>query len=471
LYTFFFLLVFTFFACLVLTPVVRGFSIRLGWVDQPGERKIHSRPIPRTGGIAILAACAIALWVLSFLPSKASLLVSSDIGLLYQLAPGVIFIALVGLLDDVRNLRPWIKLSGQAIASLIVWTMGVSLNTVAGVAIPDSLSCPITVLWLLACTNSFNLIDGLDGLATGLGLFATVTVCIASFQQNNLLLMLATAPLAGALLGFLRYNFNPATIFLGDSGSMMIGFTLGCFGAIWTQKAATLLGLVAPIMALSIPFADTLIAIARRLLRGAPVFAADRHHIHHVLLSKGLTPRQAVLILYGVCGLGAAFSLLQNAFSQRFGWAILALFLGVSCLGISRLGYREFSLAGKLTLGGALQELVRSNLALQNLQVALTTATTREERWDMLCSSAGEYGIQALEWGRGNETRNWSSSDHGSNMLAGTEPRWAAVVPIGKETMRVAFGNARTHSQHIPVEVFAAIQAAFGPDSQKRPVL
>src|SRR5437764_1589081 len=136
-----------------------------------------------------------------------------------------------------------------------------------------------------------NLIDGLDGLASGIGLFASATALLAALLQNNIALAYATVPLVGCLLGFLRFNFNPATIFLGDCGSLFIGFLLGCYGVLWSQKSATILGMTAPLMALSIPLLDTTIAIIRRFVRQQPIFSGDRDHIHHRLLDRGLTPR------------------------------------------------------------------------------------------------------------------------------------------------------------------------------------
>ena len=153
------------------------------------------------------------------------------------------------------------------------------------------LSLPLTLLWLVGCANAFNLIDGIDGLATGAGLFATVTILIGALLSNNVPLALATVPLAGALLGFLRYNFNPASIFLGDSGSLTIGFLLGCYGVLWSQKGATMLGMTAPLMALAVPLLDTGLAVARRFLRHQPIMSGDAAHIHHRLLARGLTPK------------------------------------------------------------------------------------------------------------------------------------------------------------------------------------
>src|SRR5439155_4205751 len=140
-------------------------------------------------------------------------------------------------------------------------------------------SLPVTLFWLVLCTNAFNLIDGVDGLAAGLGLFATLTMLVAALAQNNVALAVATAPLAGCLLGFLRYNFNPASVFLGDSGSLLIGFLLGCYGVIWSQKSVTMLGMAAPAMVLAFPLLEVALSVARRFLHNEPIFAGDRGHI------------------------------------------------------------------------------------------------------------------------------------------------------------------------------------------------
>ena len=163
----------------------------------------------------------------------------------------------LGLLDDLVGLNAWQKLLGQVVARCLAYCGGVHVTGVAGYAAPGWSTPADHVLWLVACTNAFNLIDGMDGLAAGVGLFATFTTLAAALLQGNVALALATAPLVGALLAFLRYNFNPASIFLGDCGSLTIGFLLGCFGAIWSQKSATLLGMTAPLMALAVPLLDT----------------------------------------------------------------------------------------------------------------------------------------------------------------------------------------------------------------------
>jgi UDP-GlcNAc:undecaprenyl-phosphate GlcNAc-1-phosphate transferase len=208
---------------------------------------------------------------------------------------------------------------------------------------------------------------------------------------------MATFPLAGCLLGFLCYNFNPATIFLGDSGSMVIGFLLGCYGVLWTQKSATLLSMVAPLMALSLPLLDVTLCIIRRALRNQPIFQADRGHIHHRLLDKGLTPRRAVLILYGVCGLGASLALLQSVLHARFTAVVLLVFLAATWFGIRRLGYSEFTLARRLLFGGDFQRTVDTQLHLHRFEQAVQSAQTLAECWDAVREAAGRLGFFHVE--------------------------------------------------------------------------
>ena len=182
---------------------------------------------------------------------------------------------IIGILDDLIGIEPWHKLIGQIIAGGLAYWAGIHVQGFGGYNLGPWWSIPLTILWLVGCTNAINLIDGIDGLATGVALFATCTTLIAALLQHNLALALAVVPLAGCLLGFLRYNFNPATIFLGDSGSLFIGFLLGYFSVLWSQKAATMLGMTAPLIALSVPLLDTGLAIFRRFLRRQPIFGAD----------------------------------------------------------------------------------------------------------------------------------------------------------------------------------------------------
>jgi len=232
----------------------------------------------------------------------------------------------------------------------------------------------------------------------------------------------ATLPLAGALLGFLCYNFNPATIFLGDSGALLIGYLLGCYAVIWQNKSATLLGMTAPLMALSIPLLDVALAIVRRFLRKQPIFTADRGHIHHQLLDRGLTPRRVVLVLYGLCGLAAAFSLLQGVV-HSFAGALLVLFGIFVLLGIQYLGYAEFDLAGRLLFSGEFRRTVSAQLDLRKFRAALAAAGTPAACWEVVREGCAKFGFQHVRLRLAGEVYGYSVEE---TEVAG----WTLRVPL-----------------------------------------
>jgi UDP-GlcNAc:undecaprenyl-phosphate GlcNAc-1-phosphate transferase len=354
---------------------------------------------------------------------------AQQLTLVWRLLPGAALAFAIGLLDDLFNLRAWIKLLGQVAAAGLACVGGVRIVSIGGTPTDAWWSIPLTILWLLACMNAFNLVDGLDGLAVGVGLCATLTVFTAAMMQHNMVLAVATFPLAGALLAFLCYNFNPATIFLGDSGSLLIGFLLGCYAAIWSNKSATLLGMTAPLMALSIPLLDVALAIVRRFLRRQPIFAADRGHIHHRLLDRGFTPRRVVLMLYGLCGLAAAFSLLQGVM-HSFSGSLLLLFGIFVLLGIQYLGYAEFDLAGRLLFGGDFQRSVSAQLELRKFRAALAAAGTPAACWETIREACGKFGFQQARLCLAGEVFEYSADDSGA-------PGWTVRVPLANEDYAV----------------------------------
>jgi UDP-GlcNAc:undecaprenyl-phosphate GlcNAc-1-phosphate transferase len=360
MYSLLFLTIVSFLLALFLTPFVRNRAQAWGLVDQPDQaRKLHSTPIPRLGGVAIVLSYLAAFALLFTTPLQAVSLIEGGLPLALRVAPAMAIIFAIGLWDDIRSLRPWQKFSGQILAATVAYFAGVHVQGFGGYHFPDYLNLPATIFWLVLCTNAVNLIDGVDGLATGIGVFATSTTLLAALLQNNMDLALAVAPLLGCLLGFLRYNFNPATIFLGDSGSLSIGFMLGCCSIIWSQKSATILGMTAPLLALAIPLLDTTLAVGRRFLRGKPLFTADRGHIHHRLLDHGLSPRRVALVIYGICGIFATFAILMmNANMQGL---IIILFCGVAWIGIQHLGYVEFGVAGRMFVEGAFRRVIESS--------------------------------------------------------------------------------------------------------------
>jgi UDP-GlcNAc:undecaprenyl-phosphate GlcNAc-1-phosphate transferase len=253
----------------------------------------------------------------------------------------------------------------------------------------------VTVIWLVACTNAVNLIDGLDGLAAGIALMATMTTLAASLISGHIELTIATAPLAGALIGFLVFNFNPASIFLGDSGSLVLGFLLGCYSVLWSSKSATLVGMAAPIIALSVPLLDTTLAIARRFLRAQPIFQPDRAHIHHRLLARGLTHRRTVLVLYLAAGIAGIFSL--GLLWARNYWeaVILVSFACAAMYGVRELSYAEFDAARRVLLRGGLRREINAELAVQNFEAGLQAAATPHDCWAIVERVSHECGFRA----------------------------------------------------------------------------
>jgi UDP-GlcNAc:undecaprenyl-phosphate GlcNAc-1-phosphate transferase len=411
-----------FLIALVLTPIIRDIFRAYNVVDRPGRRKVHAFPIPRVGGIAIAVAYTAAF--VSFSDFSNSL--PAHDSPLWKLLPGAVMIFLTGLIDDFFNLRPAYKLAGQIAAGAIVFYNGLRIEEVAGLSLPIWLSLPLTILWLLLCSNAFNLIDGLDGLCAGMGFVATLALFAAALIEHDAALAHATLPLAGALLGFLCYNFNPATVFMGDSGALLIGFLLGAYGMIWTDKTATLLSVTVPLLALSIPLLEVSLSILRRFLRRQPIFSADRGHIHHRLLDLGLSPRTAVLFLYLFGMVAASFALLlSHPLWGGFQGILIVLFGLIAWAGIWRLRYAEFEVAGRLLFGGEFQRALGAKVRTAQLAAALQRCRTEEEWWSALLNAARDAGCIRLCW----------SGAHGNreHVLAPGPAAWSFRVILSEQ--------------------------------------
>ncbi len=300
---------------LVVTPIVRHYAHRLQLLDEPGGRKIHLVAIPRLGGVAMFVAFGVAIG-LAFLASPG---LGSDASVRPDRLPAILIAAsllfIVGVVDDVRGMRALVKLVFQIVAALIVWAMGLSIDRLHfpwGMIELGVLALPVTVLWIVGVINAVNLIDGLDGLAsavvlTGLGAFGLIA---ASTGMTPVLPVVAAT--MGAAIGFLAYNLHPASIIMGDTGAMFLGFVVAAIGISLTQDSVTPQAPWVPIIALGVPILDTAWAVVRRTARGEPFFRADRGHIHHQLLRIGFSQRDAMLSLTAVSG----------------GLAILAVVLG-----------------------------------------------------------------------------------------------------------------------------------------------
>jgi UDP-GlcNAc:undecaprenyl-phosphate/decaprenyl-phosphate GlcNAc-1-phosphate transferase len=332
----------------VLTRFVRDFAFRRGWVSMPSqERHMHRFPLPRLGGVAICFAFLTTQVLVALLTRWVPRLGATvPLRPIARILIPAFLIFLLGVYDDVRCARPWLKFVVQGIAGAILFLGGLRILSLplvfgerhfSGVA-----GLLLTILWVIGITNAFNLIDGLDGLAAGSALFSTLVVFIVALVSHSSWLALSTIVLAGAILGFLRFNFNPATIFLGDSGSLFIGFLLSAFALQGATKAPTVVAVAIPVVSFGLPILETGISILRRLISGRPVFTGDREHIHHKLLDRGLSHRQVVIVLYGVSGLFALLSLfLLWPTGSTLGLVLAVVGCGV-WIGIQHLGYLEF---------------------------------------------------------------------------------------------------------------------------------
>jgi UDP-GlcNAc:undecaprenyl-phosphate GlcNAc-1-phosphate transferase len=287
------------------TPLVRLVGRRLGIVSRPGGRHVHQGAIPRIGGVAIFAGFAAALavrWAGETWWGWHPALTTEGAPVAGALiAPAVMFA--VGLLDDVIDLKPGQKLFGQLLAAGIAIAGGVTISHVSdpfsgGLILLGLLSIPVTLFWMVGFANVINLMDGLDGLAAGITAIAAVSLLFLAVQANQPLAAVFAAGLVGACLGFLRFNFNPASIFMGDSGALFLGFVLACISLLGVMKSVAAITLVVPLLIIGVPVFDTFSAIVRRRRHGRPIQEADSGHIHHRLLGRGFTQRQTVVIIY-----------------------------------------------------------------------------------------------------------------------------------------------------------------------------
>ena len=309
---------------LLVTPQVIKLAFYWGALDEPDQRKVHQKIMPRLGGLAVYISFVVGILLMQDLTPPI-------IGLL----TGATMIVLLGIVDDIKGISPRVKLLGQVLAAFSVLPFGISVNFITNPINGDILhlgywSIPVTVFWLVAVTNAVNLIDGLDGLAGGTSFIASVTLAVVSWTQGQMQIVMMALILAASLLGFLRYNFNPAKIFLGDTGSMMLGFSLSAMSVMGLTKSATAISVIIPLVILGIPLMDTTFAVVRRYHMHRPIFQADKDHLHHRLLALGLSHKQAVLAIYGVnviLGLSAIILTLITTNQAIFVLIVLAVLI------------------------------------------------------------------------------------------------------------------------------------------------
>ena len=346
-----FILSSSFFISYFTTPLIRQQvlkrkslrNVRKRAIDKPDSRKIHKRVITRLGGLAIYAAFFIVIGITYLLKRDFARNFSPEFAGLFA---GGTIILILGIYDDLKGTNAWIKFSFQIVAALVVIQFGFKIDLITnpfGEVIKTGWAAiPVTVIWIVAITNTINLIDGLDGLAAGVSAIVSLTLFLTGMYVGNVVLAVLTAALAGSTLGFLRYNFSPAKIFMGDTGSLFLGFTLAVIAIEGTQKSAATVAIFIPIIAMGLPIIDTLLAVIRRLLKGVHIFRADNEHIHHQLLKIGLSHRRVVLILYMVTVLLGIIAFVFTALKNEYIAVILFVIGIIVYVGIRKLGFIEF---------------------------------------------------------------------------------------------------------------------------------
>jgi UDP-GlcNAc:undecaprenyl-phosphate/decaprenyl-phosphate GlcNAc-1-phosphate transferase len=388
----------------VATRQVRDMATRRGWVSRPQDgRHVHDSPLPRLGGVAIFLAFSLSLMLWLFLalvfPRRLQGFVPTTLLRIY--VPACLIFCL-GIYDDLHGAGPYLKFTTQAIAAVMLFAGGMRILDLPVLfgqhTFPWFIGLPVTVLWVVAITNAFNLIDGLDGLAAGSALFSTLVFFVVALVNHSWLGSLMSVALAGAILGFLRFNFNPATIFLGDSGSLFIGFLLSALALAGAQKAPTFVAVAIPVVSFGLPILETALSILRRLIGGRPVFTADREHIHHKLLKMGFSHRQVVIVLYAVSAVFALLSLfLLWPTGSTLGLVLAVVGTGI-WLGVQHLNYPEFGELRRVAQRTIDQrQIVINNLAVRRAVEELKLASDFAQVRSILTAAFETNDFDAFE--------------------------------------------------------------------------
>lgn len=339
-----------FITAFVITPYTIRLAKKVGAVDIPNDRRVNKKPMPRLGGLAVIAGFLVSviyLVISASIEGKINLLEDNLNIKLLGILGGMLVLGIVCYIDDVKDIKPLVKLAGQVAAAVIVASSGVLIDNFTipfkenSFVLNEVFSFILTVGWIVGITNAINLIDGLDGLSSGITLISCLSlVVVFALNESPLIAIILITALAGAIVGFLPYNFNPAKTFIGDVGSNFMGFALAIISILGVAKTYTAIVLIAPIMILALPIFDTIWAIIRRIVKSKSikgVFKADRGHLHHRLMAKGYTQKQSVLILYGATAtLGmTAIILLDSGIWKAASFELLVI-------AIVAIGYRDF---------------------------------------------------------------------------------------------------------------------------------
>lgn len=406
-----------FVATYLLVPLVRRLALRLGAFDPPSDRRVHQRRVPTLGGLAVALPVYAGVGLLYLWPNVISQEFFACLPNVLALLLGGVFILSMGVYDDLRGASASVKLPPQILAGLVVCAVSGAIGSISlplvGEVELGLAAVPITVFWIVAVTNAFNLIDGVDGLAAGVGILVCGVNFFIAHMHGHVEMMVFAAIMTGALLAFLRFNFHPATIFLGDTGSLFIGFTIAVMSLHSSMKAPTTVLMLVPICVLGYPLLDTCLAVLRRSLKGTPIFLSDRSHIHHKLLANGFGHRATSAVAYGLTILFTGIAILHIYGRHRTSGMLLALVLIVLAAMFKTFGYGEFV---RKRLNLALRRKYRIySLLEKTASLKMQDAKNVEELWDVVCYVAKEFDLCNVRLRiDGTAEENWDSPTAGA---------------------------------------------------------
>lgn len=459
------------FSALIITPLIRRLCNRFKLLDVPADgRRVHTNAIPRLGGVAIFLSLMLALASLLLVSNLLTETLAYYRPMFFKVLVPACLVLLLGVYDDLRGTNAIVKFVGLGlIASLFYWLGGrieyLAVPFIGTVHFPPVIGFVLTVFWLMAISNAFNLIDGIDGLATGAALFSSLVILGVALAGGHYVMIVVTIGLCGALAGFLRYNFNPASIFLGDSGALFIGFLLAALSLMGAQKATTTIAVITPMLAFGLPVVDTTVTMARRLIGGRPLFQGDGEHIHHMLLARGWSQRRVALILYLVCAVFGLLAALSTKTSSPVTGFVLFVITAVAIVTVGQLRYHEVDelRAGVKRTVGDRRNRVANNIRVRRAGLALSKATTLNHLFEAISnmlefeqfayanvqlgrpghSNSAERAfnateqrppLQQIEFSNGRIGWSWKRKGVDENDVIGSSNYWCFRLPLSTET-------------------------------------
>lgn len=469
--TYFALFLVATFASLIITPLIRRLCTRFKLLDIPLEgRGIHSKGVPRLGGVAIYLSCLIALSILALAENNLTLALRAHTSDFFIVLVPATLVLILGVYDDLRGTNAFVKFLGLGLIAALFYAMGGRIETfpipfVGIIQLPSIIGFLITVFWLVGIANAFNLIDGMDGLASGAALFSSMVILVISLATEHPLTIVVALVLCGALTGFLRYNFNPASIFMGDSGALFVGFLLAALSVVGVQKATTAVAVITPILAFGLPVVDTGVTMARRIISGRPIFQGDGEHIHHMLLARGWSQRRVVLILYAVCAVFALLAAVSTKASSPLTGLVLFVISVAVIVGVGQLRYHEVDelRAGVKRTVGDRRSRVANNIRVRRAGLALSKAVTLNELFEAVRQmlefeefayanlQLGQPGradinerafkaseqrrpLQRMEFSNGRVVWSWKRKGVDGDDVIGSTAYWCFRLPLSTET-------------------------------------